>query len=81
MAKALRALALLAALQLSDAFLAIPTARPAERSGVVMMGGRKATPLGRTSTTAGKMVNRPRTSVLGPAAVVHSALTNRPPFV
>jgi len=60
MSKAMRVLALVAAMQVSDAFLAIPTARPAERSGVVMMGGRKATPLGRTSTVAGKKVTSAR---------------------
>lgn len=53
MSKALKAVALVVALiQASEAFVISPMA--AARAGVVMQGGRKATPLGRTSTQEGK---------------------------
>ena len=56
MSKALKAVALVVALiQASEAFVISPMA--AARAGVVMQGGRKATPLGRTSTQEGKKVS------------------------
>lgn len=53
MFKVLRAVALVLALSATvEGFFAAPNR--AARQGVVMMGGRKATPLGRTSTVEGK---------------------------
>ncbi len=54
MIKTLRAAVVVATLSLSEAFFSAP--QTSARDGVVMMGGRKATPLGRTTSKAGKEV-------------------------
>jgi hypothetical protein len=51
----MRAVAVLAAVTTVQAFFPA-TPQTSARDGVVMMGARKATPLGRTTTTAGKEV-------------------------
>mmetsp|Transcript_32659 Transcript_32659/g.59636 ORF Transcript_32659/g.59636 Transcript_32659/m.59636 type:complete len:232 (+) Transcript_32659:58-753(+) len=56
MLSALRIFTLALALNAAESFLAIPGRTDPARSGVAMMGARKATPLGRTSTAEGKAV-------------------------
>lgn len=56
MAKAFSALVLALALFATEGFLVLPQSTGVARSSVALMGARQATPLGRTSTLAGKEV-------------------------